>query len=222
MTLSHLSICFDLDGTLIDTAPDLVRVLNLVIAQDNLPETDYLAARNQVGRGAKHLIREAYKRAGKSIEESRVQTLWELFLKLYADDIAQLSQPFPGVLPALRELKAEGANLSVCTNKPGFLARPLITNLNMDRFFDRIIGSGEGVTSKPSPVLIFAAAGHRRATNIVMVGDATPDVLAAKAAKVPIILMSYGYAETPCAHMRANKVLRSFRELPAAIKDLRI
>ena len=219
--LHNLSICFDLDGTIIDTAPDLVRVLNAVIAQDGLPGTDYKSARDRVGFGAKVLIREAFERAGKDITEPRLDELLDDFLRLYAEDIARLSQPFPGVLTTLRDLKNAGAKLSVCTNKPGFLARPLITALNMDVYFDRVVGSRDGVASKPSAEHIFAAAGHRDAKRIIMVGDALPDVAAARNAGVPVILMGFGYADTPPARLRADRVLRRFRDLPVDVRELR-
>ncbi len=219
--IHNLSICFDLDGTLVDTAPDLVRVLNTVIAQDGLGPTDYKKARDRVGFGAKALIREAFERAGQDVSETRLDELLADFLRIYAQDIAQLSRPFAGVLTTLRELRSSGARLSVCTNKPGFLARPLIKALKMDVFFERVIGSRDGVKSKPSADHIFATAAHRDPSRIIMVGDALPDVSAARNAGVPVILMAYGYADTPPATLRADRVLKQFRELPSAIRDIR-
>ncbi len=214
---ARLSLCFDLDGTIIDTAPDLVRVTNLVIAEEGLGETDYIAARGAVGFGAKKLIREACERASHTISDERVDELWHLFLKLYEDDIAQLSRPFPGVLETLLKLRQAGHELSVCTNKPGFLARKLIKALDMEKYFVRIVGSRDGIPTKPSPAHIFAAVGHRDPGRIIMVGDSLPDVAAARAAGVPSVLMRYGYAGTPADRLRADIVLRQFRELPAAL-----
>ena len=213
----RLSLCFDLDGTIIDTAPDLVRVTNLVIAEEGLGETDYIAARGAVGFGAKRLIREACERADHAISDARVDELWHLFLKLYEDDIAQLSRPFPGVLETLAKLRQAGHELSVCTNKPGFLARKLIKALDMEKFFVRIVGSRDGIPTKPSSAHIFAAVGHRDPDRIVMIGDSLPDVAAARAAGVPSVLMRYGYAGTPADRLRADITLRQFRELPTAL-----
>ncbi len=218
--IRKLSICFDLDGTIVDTAPDLVRVLNLVIAEEGLPPTHYATARGQVGFGAKFLISQACLRADHNISQERLDDLWHLFLKLYEEDIAQLSVPFPGVLCTLRNLKLMGADLSVCTNKPGYLARKLLNSLGMTQYFSRIIGSQDDVATKPSSDHIFASAGHRRSNQIVMIGDAAPDVLAARAAGVPCILMRYGYAGTPADRLRADIVLRQFRELPGALFSL--
>ena len=141
--LGHFSLCFDLDGTLIDTAPDLIRVLNAVIAEENLPETEFDEARKAVGYGSRALINGALNRAGKKLPKTRIDDLQQLFLKLYAEDICRLSKPFPGVVDTLKALKLSGAELSVCTNKPGYLARPLIEKLGLSALFIRTVGSDD-------------------------------------------------------------------------------
>ncbi len=222
LTLNGLSLCFDLDGTLIDTAPDLIRVLNQVIAKEGLPATDYQAARRSVGYGAQRLILEACARAGHSVSDSRLKILRQNFLNLYADDIAQCSRPFPGVPQTLRALKQAGAHLSVCTNKPGYLARPLLDKLELRPLFDRIIGSGDGFARKPSAAAIFAAVGHRHPSRIVMIGDSLPDIAAAKAAGVPAIIMTYGYADMPVTCLRADHILHRFGDLPGTLAALAV
>jgi len=222
MNFSHnLSICFDLDGTIVDTAPDLVRVLNDVIATQGLPETNFDQARNKVGYGAKALIRHAYALEGQTIDEDLVEGLLGLFLEQYEAEISRLSTPFPDVLKTLSRLKSSGHRLSVCTNKPGYLARPLLDALDMTRFFERIIGSRDGVRTKPHADHVFAAAGHRQSEKIIMVGDSVPDVMAARAARVPVIVMTYGYANMAIARLRADRTLRQFKDLPATIGELR-
>lgn len=218
--LRNLSLCLDLDGTLIDTAPDLVRVLNLVIAEEGLLETDYTLARRDVGYGSRKLITEAFKRANTQLSHTRIDELQHLFLKLYAEDIAQKSTPFPGVKDTLMQLKAAGTELSICTNKPGYLARPLIEALGLTHIFVRIVGSDDVPCKKPDPGHIFAAAGHRRRHPIVMVGDSLPDVLAARNANVPSIAMSYGYSSTPVIKLGADCILRNFRDIPSALESL--
>ncbi len=217
----RLSICFDLDGTIVDTAPDLVRVTNMIISKEGLAATDYNLARGQVGFGAKALIREACRRAGHKISEERIDELWPEFISLYDEDIAQLSRPFDGVLATLGKLKRDGHELSVCTNKPGYLARKLLAALNLENLFVRVVGSKDGVPTKPSAAHIFAAAGHRNPRKIIMVGDSLPDIMAARAAGVPSILMRYGYAGTPTDRLRADITLRRFRELPDALFSLK-
>jgi len=217
----NLSLCFDLDGTLIDTAPDLVRVLNAVIAEENLPETEFDEARKAVGYGSRALINGALARESKTLPEARIDDLQKLFLKLYANDICHLSTPFPGVVDTLKALKLQGAALSVCTNKPGYLARPLIETLGLSSLFVRVVGGDDLVRNKPYADHIWKAAGHRgRNRKIIMVGDSRPDVLSARNAKVPSIVMSYGYSTIPVIKLGADCILRNFREIPDAVIEL--
>lgn len=213
---TSLSLCFDLDGTIIDTAPDLIRVLNTVIETHDLPETDFQSARRDVGYGSRKLITEAFNRAGKPLACDELEALQKLFLKLYAEDIARLSRPFPGVIETLRILKNKGAHLSVCTNKPGYLARPLVQAFKMEKLFQRIVGSDDVPEKKPNPAHIFRAVGHRDSSRIIMVGDSLPDILAAKNANVPSIVVSYGYSTLSVEKLGADIVIRNFRDfLPA-------
>ena len=145
----------------------------------------------------------------------------KLVLKLYADDICDLSRPFPGVVDTLKVLKNNGAELSICTNKPGYLARPLIDALGLTSLFVRIVGSDDLERNKPFADHIYASAGHRgEKRQIIMVGDSRPDVLAARNAKVPSIVMSYGYSTIPVIKLGADCILRNFREIPSALKQL--
>ncbi len=220
---SRLSLCLDLDGTIIDTAPDLVRVLNLVIAEEGLPETAFDEARRAVGFGSRALINGALERAEHNVPEARIDELQKLFLMLYAEDICQLSQPFNGVVSTLKAMKTQGVELSICTNKPGYLARPLIAELSLTSLFKRIIGSDDLERNKPFADHIWMAAGHKGTSRkIVMVGDSQPDVMAARNAKVPVIVMSYGYSTIPAEKLGADRVLRSFRDVPSALKDLNL
>jgi len=216
-----LSVCFDLDGTLIDTAPDLVRVLNLVIAEEGLGKTNFSEARKAVGYGSRALIKGAMQRAGHNITQNREDDLQKLFLKLYADDICRLSQPFHGVTDTLKALKNQGAELSICTNKPGYLARSLIDALGLTSLFRKIVGSDDLIRNKPYADHIYASAGHRGEKGpIIMVGDSRPDVLAAKNAKVPSIVMTYGYSTIPVIKLGADVILRNFREIPSTLMQL--
>ena len=217
----NLSVCFDLDGTLIDTAPDLVRVLNTVIAEESLPETQFDEARKAVGFGSRALITGALSRADRDVSDARIDELQQLFLKLYAENICQLSTPFPGVVATLKAMKQNGAELSVCTNKPGHLARPLMEELGLSALFVRTVGGDDLTRNKPYADHIWKAAGHRgHRRKIVMVGDSLPDVLSARNAKAPCIVMTYGYSTIPVVKLGANRILRNFRDIPAAITQL--
>ncbi len=218
--LKNTSITFDLDGTLVDTAPDLVRVLNEVIAPDGLAPVAVDDARTLIGFGSMAMIRQAYADAHVPLSDPNAVNIQRKFLDLYAQGLSQVSLAYPGVAEILAELKRAGARLSVCTNKPGDMARPLLSQIGLAQYFDKIVGSGDSVATKPAAEHIFAAVGHRGANRIVMVGDGAPDVYAARAAKVPVILMAYGYSPISVHTFGADAVLRSFRELPSALKGI--
>ena len=129
--LSGVSIAFDLDGTLIDTAPDLVRVTNEVIATRGHGPVNYKLARAQVGYGSRRMIETALRAADDTATKIELDALQAQFLSLYAETIDHLSRPFPQVEQTLLKLRNLGAELSVCTNKPGWLARPLMRKLNI-------------------------------------------------------------------------------------------
>lgn len=215
--LAGLSIAFDLDGTLVDTAPDLVRVTNEVIATRGHDPVDYKTARAQVGYGSRAMLRTALEAAGDTVSEQEMDVLQKRFLSLYAESSDQLSKPFHTVEDTLIDLINLGANLSVCTNKPGWLARPLMKSLKMDQYFDRIIGSDDVARKKPDPDHIFAATGHRNPSRIVMVGDSWPDMRSAHNARVHSILMTYGYTPLPQIRLRAGTRLSRFRDIVPAL-----
>lgn len=210
-------MCFDLDGTLVHTAPDLVRVTNEVIALEGLPDTDYAQAARVVGFGSRALLYGAFQRAGHTVSADRMDELQRIFLLEYSEDIARLSAPYPGVVDTLDRLIADGAELSVCTNKPGWLARPLLEALHMSRHFVRIVGGDEAPRSKPDPRHIFMAAGHRDVSRIAMVGDSWPDVRAGHNARVFTALVTYGYSADLQIRLRADARLRNFRALAPAL-----
>jgi len=204
--LRGLSFCFDLDGTLIDTAP---------------PAVNYSRARNQVGYGSMALIRLAYAEHGHDLDETTAKKLQEMFLQIYAETIDHLSRPFDGVVKTLSQLSYAGAPLSICTNKPGWLARPLIEKLGLTSLFTRIIGSDDVPHKKPHAGHIYTAAGHSDAARIIMVGDSRPDLGAAKNAGVLSVMMDYGYSPEPVRGMGGDITLSHFRDLPEAVLNFK-
>ena len=217
--LSGLSICFDLDGTLVDTAPDLVRVTSEVIAGRGHGPVNYRKARNAVGYGSRRMITDALADVDDTASDADIDKMQVEFLDRYAKSINLLSKPFLGVEETLVDLGNLGAELSVCTNKPGWLARPLLEKLKLDKYFVRTVGGDEPKHRKPSPGHIFEAAGHRDSTKIVMVGDSWPDMRAAHNAKVYAILMTFGYTPIPQIRLRAGTRLSRFRDIVPTLTD---
>lgn len=214
-------LCLDLDGTLVDTAPDLIRVTNETIALEGLPETHFKTARREVGYGSKKLIASAMERCGHSVSDDRLTELQQWFLSRYAESLSQHSRPFPGVVETLKRLRKGGATLSVCTNKPGYLARPLLAQLRLTEYFKTIVGGDEAPKAKPDPRHLLQAAGsNRKGKRIVMIGDSFPDIRAGHNAKVPTILMRYGYTPINAHRLKPTFALDNFRDIPKTLAKL--
>ncbi|PWE17089.1 phosphoglycolate phosphatase [Marinicauda salina] len=209
-------IAFDLDGTLVDTAPDLVRSLNAAIAPDALEPVPIEDVRAMVGRGARALIRRAYERAGREIDDPTLEARLDLFLDVYRADIAGQSRPFAGVEAALERLRSAGARLSVCTNKPAALTEPLLATLGLAGHFERIVSPEHVPAKKPDPRHLAAAFGET-GSGRVMVGDSEPDVLAARAAGAPIVVFEGGYSEKPAGDLGADRLFAHFDALDEAL-----
>ncbi|MCP2670633.1 HAD hydrolase-like protein [Maricaulaceae bacterium EIL42A08] len=219
--LSGARIAFDLDGTLVDTAPDLVRALNAAIMPAGLSEVPLDAVRPMVGRGARALILRAYEREGLAQpDEETTDAKLDVFLKVYADGIADLSRPFEGVEASLDQLAEGGAELSICTNKPGWLARPLMEELNLADRFVRITGADDVPEKKPSALHLETAIGGKADSRTVMVGDSDPDVGTARAAGAPVVLFSEGYSEKPASTLGADRLFSHWHQAPELIAGL--
>lgn len=220
-SLNGARIAFDLDGTLVDTAPDLVRALNAAVADDGLEPAPVSAVRAMVGRGARALIERAYDRAGAAaLSEEQMEDRLDRFMTIYRSGIAEQSAPFPGVVDALEVFKTNGAELSVCTNKPTGLAQALLSELGLANRFVRIVGPEDAPAKKPDPRHLTTAIGGEADRRTVLVGDSEPDAQAAKAAGAWCVIFEGGYSEKPAGALGADRLFRRWSELPALIADL--
>lgn len=211
-------ITFDLDGTLVDTAPDLVATLNFLLAEEGVAPLPLDEARPFIGRGARWLIERGYQAAGVPLEASRVQPLFDRFIAHYNAHIADESRPFPGMVKALESLKAKGARLAVCTNKLTGLSNNLLGALRLSYLFDAVVGADAAPAAKPDPRHLLAAIAAAGGTEdrAILVGDAATDAGAARAAGVPLILVSFGYTEIPASALDPDILIHHFEQLPAA------
>ncbi len=217
--LRGVSLIFDLDGTLVDTAPDLVRALNAVIEPEGLSPVPLETVRHMVGRGARRLIDRAYAEQGVDLAGESLETHTARFLEVYRDGIDVESRPFDDVAETLEHLRTAGARLSVATNKPTDLSALLLGKLKLADFFERIVGADTAPGKKPDAAHLRAAAGPD-ASRLVMIGDSVTDVEAARNAQAPVILTAYGYTEIPVQDLGADAVVTRFRETPQAISAL--
>jgi phosphoglycolate phosphatase len=215
-------VVFDLDGTLVDTAPDLIGALNVILAKDGIPELPLATARNLIGGGARKLIERGLEVAGRDCTVAEIDRMMKDFIAYYADHIADMSQPFEGLEQALDDLAAKGAAFAVCTNKLEWLSKLLMDRLNLSHRFAAICGADTFGIAKPDPSFLrqtVARAGGNMASTI-MVGDAGPDVGVARRASVPVIGVTFGYTETPIEELKPDRVISRMSELPQAVNDL--
>ena len=219
--LSGWTIAFDLDGTLVETAPDLVGTLNRVLAEQGLAPVPFEAARNMVGHGAKALIERGYAATGLALSPELSPVLFERFITLYRDHIADSSRPFDGCVETLEALTAAGATLVVCTNKRTDLSVALLDALDMTWRFAAVVGADAAPAPKPDGrhVLFAIEEADGDPDMAIMIGDSATDVNAARNAGVPVVAMSFGYTPIPARDLGADGVLDRFDELPAWIGE---
>ncbi len=217
-----LTIVFDLDGTLIDTAPDLIDTLNFTLTQHGLPTVPYDDARPLIGGGARGMIERALVLEGRNASVAGVDPLYTHFVAHYAEHIADRSRPFPELEPVLDRLAAAGHRLAVCTNKLEWLSKRLLDTLQLSERFATICGQDTFGIQKPDPQIFHATvvrAGGEPG-RAIMVGDSITDIRTARAAKVPVVAVDFGYTDVPITTFRPDRVISSFAQLPAAISDL--
>ena len=217
--LKDATIVFDLDGTLVDTAPDLTNALNDALIRRGHRAISQETIRSAVAFGARVMIEEALRRA--SADEDIDQMLAE-FLVHYEANIAAESRPFPGAVAALETLTAAGAKLAVCTNKREYLSRKLLADLGLQHYFNSVAGRDTFTVSKPHPghlTQVIALAGGLP-SRAIMVGDSDVDLLTAKDARVPAILVSFGYAPDALDDFAPDAVIGHFDELVPSINAI--
>lgn len=213
------TIIFDLDGTLVDTADDLTASLNHALGTLGRPAVDPASVRTMVGQGARKLLEQGLAASGASHAEL-VEAGVGPFLAHYERNIAVHSRPFAGVESALSSLGAEGLRLAICTNKPVSLARALVAALGWNDRFHALLGADSRSYRKPDPRHLtdtLVEAGGRRA---IFVGDSRTDAETARAARVPLVLVSFGYSVEPVASLGADLLIDHFDALPAAVAHI--
>src|ERR1700757_1058384 len=216
------TIVFDLDGTLVDTAPDLINALNYVLDREGLPAVPLAAARNMIGAGARKLIERGLEVEGRAVSVADLDRLTADFIDYYAAHIADASRPFEGLEAALDSLSARGHRLAVCTNKLEWLSKRLLDQLQLAPRFAAICGADTFGVSKPDPAIlqqtVKRAGGHMAST--IMVGDAETDIGVARRAGVPVIGVSFGYTEVPIVELKPDRLVPHMRGLPSAVELL--
>ena len=220
--LEGWTIAFDLDGTLVDSAPDLIGTLNRMLVDEGLPPVPMESASTLIGSGARALLVHGFEAAGAPVERAKSDELFERFLVDYAAHIADGSQPFEGVVETLERLSKRGAILVVATNKRSDLSELLLGKLDLTRHFAAIVGPDRVSARKPSgahlkEAVAIAGGDPERA---IMVGDASPDADAAKDAGMPCILTTFGFTPTPVEDLGGDVLIDAFEDVEEAIDGI--
>ena len=217
-----LTLVFDLDGTLAETAPDLIGALNFVLAGDGVAPVPVEAARSMLGAGGRELISRGYARAGRDLTPARLDQLFAEFLGFYNAHIADKSALFPGVEACLDRCAAAGWRLAVCTNKLEYSSILLLEKLGVRDRFAFICGQDTFGVAKPDPKPLretVARAGGRLDRS-VMIGDSLTDIRTARAAGMPVVAVDFGYTDVPVAELGPDRVISHFDALDAAVRAL--
>jgi phosphoglycolate phosphatase len=222
LTTPPPTVIFDLDGTLVDTAPDLIATLNALFEREGVAPVPLGQARQFIGGGARKLIERGLAAKGRVLTAVESDRLFATYVSDYEERIAELSRPFPGVEDALDALVARGFRLAVCTNKLERLSIKLLDALDLSRRFAAICGQDTFGVQKPDPRILTAtvAAAGGSLDLALMVGDSLVDIATARAVNVPVIAVDFGYTETPVARHRPDRVISHFDELPAAVTEM--
>jgi phosphoglycolate phosphatase len=220
--LTDATIVFDLDGTLVDTAPDLTAATNHALGLAGLAPISPAQLRPFIGHGSKAMIDAGLRLHDRKLDETELTRLHDQFLVFYAENVAVHSRPFEGIPELLDELQAAGARLAVCTNKVEHLSKLLLRELNLDRQFAAIAGRDTFDVFKPAPghlTRTIEMAGGRT-DRAVMVGDSEVDIATAAAAGVPSIAVTFGYTTRPVRDLGPDAVIDHYREFMTALAQV--
>ncbi|WP_395688489.1 phosphoglycolate phosphatase [Aestuariivirga sp.] len=216
------AVIFDLDGTLVDTAPDLMRATNHVLAGLGRRPISMDEVRAFVGHGARALLTRGLKATGGLPENYNVEPDYERFVAFYSRNIAQDSAAFPGLVALLERLQREGFALGVCTNKLEGLSNQLLEALDLSRFFGAVVGPDTLGVAKPDPRPFLETVSRLGLAEpqAVMVGDSETDILTARNAGVPVIAVPFGYTPRPVAEFAPDMMITHYDEAYEAIVSL--
>jgi len=216
------TLVVDLDGTLVDTAPDLMAALNTVLRKDGYPTLGLEEANSMIGAGARALVERGLTAVGADLNVEEVDRIFDDFFAYYTSHIADEGRPFPGAVASIERFRTAGWKTAVCTNKLEGLSRKLLSELGILDRFDAVGGGDSFDMKKPNPEhlwrTIAAAGGDARSA--VMVGDSETDIATAKAAEIPVVAVDFGYTPVPVETFSPNRVISHFDELYDAVIEL--
>lgn len=209
------ALVFDLDGTLVDSAPDITAAVNRMLASEDQAPLDLATVTSFVGNGLPHLVARVIDHLG--LDMARHDALTTRTLAEYNRSASSLTRPYPGVIDTLDLLTSQGAAMGICTNKPKEPARHVLSDLGLARFFDVIIGGDSLTTRKPDPQMLHAAFAALPDLPRLYVGDSEVDAETARNAGVPFLLFTEGYRKSPVAALPHQAAFGAFADLPGLV-----
>ena len=216
------TVIFDLDGTLVDSAPDIADALDELLQERGLEPIGLDGTRKLIGHGISNLVKKALALRGQETEPDELASATSLFQQFYATRLPAKAVAYPGVAQCLETLKNEGWRLVVCTNKLEAFSRAILKGLNLESYFEIVAGPDTFGVAKPNPEHLLRALPENRPSDyrVVMVGDSEVDIETAHAAHIPIIAVTYGYSKTPLAELKPQGLTGNFSEIPNLVKQL--
>ncbi|MBL8906034.1 MAG: phosphoglycolate phosphatase [Rhizobiales bacterium] len=213
---------FDLDGTLVDSAPDLADSLDLILVEQGRQPLGLDVGRGLIGHGISNLVARGLDRSGPKLEDPDLERIIRRFHEIYAGNLSRKTRAYPGVERVLGEFRERGFRLAVCTNKLERYSRQILIDLQLAEHFDLVAGPDTFGISKPDPrhLLLTIESVKGKGKPALMIGDSEVDITMAKAAALPVIAVSYGYAKVPIADLKPDVIVDSFAELQIQVGRL--
>lgn len=213
-------LIFDLDGTLVDSVPDLTASLNEVLREHGYGPLSMAEVKPMIGDGVPMLVARGFAARGGSAGEA--EAALPRYTAIYEANATNASRPYPGVAATLADLRLKGYRTAVCSNKPQRACEIMLTELGIAALFDGLAGGDRFAVRKPNPghLLRLIDALGADPSRAAMIGDSENDAASAHAAGLPLFLMTYGYARGDIQALGANRVLERFGELPTTLAEL--
>lgn len=210
------AVVWDLDGTIVDSAPDLAAALNSLLAEHGKTPIDEANVRRMIGNGVAKLIEHGFAENGVTVGSTELQSLQPRFMGLYTPRASQLSELYPGAESAIKAFHDSGVAQAVCTNKPESVSREILSNMNLAQFFECVVGGDTLEHRKPHPLPLQAClnALGTSVDSALMIGDSAVDTETARAVGVTIGLVTHGYARQPVETLGADFLISNLATLP--------